>query len=194
MNTPQLTDNPPPQDTVALSAGEVADYSDLATGTAYPFSEWPKPKKVPKFGAGVYTIWHHDGRFIYVGMSGRSMTADTVYRKKPLGIYTRLNSHANGRRSGDQFCVYVADRLVLPTLSQEDITAIALGRHRMDAFLRRYIHENLSYRFVILPDGKAARDLEAAIKDGKWEPGRPLLNPAKRQLRQITGPEGNPRA
>jgi hypothetical protein len=59
---------------------------------------------------------------------------------------------------------------------------------------RGYIHENLSYRFVILTDGKAARDLEAAIKDGKWEPGRPLLNPAKRQLRQITGPEGNPRA
>jgi hypothetical protein len=32
----------------------------------------------------------------------------------------------------------------------------------MDAFVRRYIHENLSYRFVILPDGKAARALEAA--------------------------------
>jgi hypothetical protein len=60
----------------------------------------------------------------------------------------------------------VADRLVLQTLSQEDITAIALGRHRMDAFVRRYIHENFSYRIVILPDGKAARDLEAAIKDG----------------------------
>jgi hypothetical protein len=29
------------------------------------------------------------------------------------------------RRSGDQFCVYVADRLVLPTLSQDDIMAIA---------------------------------------------------------------------
>jgi hypothetical protein len=101
MNTPQLTDNPPPQDTVTLSAREVADYSDLATGTAYPFSEWPNPE-VPTFGAGVYTIWHHDGRFIYVGMSGRGMTADTEYRNKPQGIYTRLQSHASGRRSGDQ--------------------------------------------------------------------------------------------
>jgi hypothetical protein len=36
--------------------------------------------------------------------------------------------HASGRRSGDRFCVYVADRLVLPTLSQEDITAIGSGR------------------------------------------------------------------
>jgi hypothetical protein len=58
----------------------------LCSGTAYPFSEWPEPNKVPKFGAGVYTIWHHDGRFIYVAMSRRSMTADTAYRKKPLGI------------------------------------------------------------------------------------------------------------
>jgi hypothetical protein len=44
------------------------------------------------------------------------------------GIYTRLQSHASGRRSGDQFSVYVADRLVLPTLSHDDINAIALGR------------------------------------------------------------------
>jgi hypothetical protein len=95
-------------------------------------------------------------------MSGRTIAVDTVHRDKPLGIYTRLKSHASGRRSGDQFCVYVADRLVLPTLSQEDITAIASGRHQMDAFVRQYIHENLSYRFVILPDGKAARALEAA--------------------------------
>ena len=155
-----------------------ASFSDLAAGTAYPFSEWPNPE-VPPFGAGVYTIWHHDGRFIYVGMSGRGMTADTAYRNKPQGIYTRLKSHASGRRSGDQFCVYVADRFVLPTLSQEDIAAIASGRHQMDAFVRRYIHENLSYRFVILADGKAAHALEAAIKGGKWEPGRPLLNPGK---------------
>lgn len=77
----------------------------------------------------------------------------------------------------DRFCVYVADRFVLPSLSQEDITAIASGRHQMDDFVRRYIHENLSYRFVILSDGKADLTLEDAIKTGEWELGRPLLNP-----------------
>jgi len=91
-------------------------FGNLAAATAYPFSDWPNPE-VPTFAAGVYTIWHRDGRFIYVGMSGRGMTADTVDRKKPQGIYTRLKSHATGRRSGDQFCVYVADRFVLPSLS-----------------------------------------------------------------------------
>jgi len=128
---------------------------------------------VPTFGAVVYTIWHDDGRFIYVGMSGRGITAET----KPQGLCTRLQSHASGRRSGDQFCVYVADRLVLPTLTQQDIADIASGRHQLDAFVRRYIHENLSYRFVMLPDGAAAYTVETAIKSGKWEHGRPLLNP-----------------
>ncbi len=67
---------------------------------------------VPLHGAGVYTIWHEDGRFIYVGMSGRGITKDTATRNTPFGIYIRLRSHASGRRSGDQFCVYVAGRLV----------------------------------------------------------------------------------
>ena len=71
---------------MSLSAQLIAD---LAHGTAYSFSEWPNPA-VPVFGAGVYTIWHHDGRFIYVGMSGRGITADTARRTTPQGNYTRL--------------------------------------------------------------------------------------------------------
>jgi hypothetical protein len=152
--------------------------TDLSRGAAYSFASWPN-RSVPTFGAGVYTIWHEDGRFIYVGMSGRGMTAETTRRNTPQGLYTRLHSHASGRRSGDQFCVYVADRLVLPNLSPEDISAIASGRHQMDAFVRRYIHDNLSYRFVMLPDGAAAYAVEAAIKNGKWVHGHPLLNPAR---------------
>lgn len=152
--------------------------NDLSSGPAYLFADWPNVA-VSTFGAGVYTIWHNDGRFIYVGMSGRGMTTETIRRNTPRGIYTRLKSHASGRRSGDQFCVYVADRLVLPALSQDDIAAIASGRHQMDAFVRRYIHENLCYRFVMLPDGAAAYAVEAAIRSGEWKHGRPLLNPGR---------------
>src|SRR6516225_11427779 len=152
--------------------------NDLSSGPAYSFADWPNTA-VSTFGAGVYTIWHKDSRFMYVGMSGRGITTETSRRNTPQGIYTRLQSHASGRRSGDQFCVYVADRLVLPTLSQDDIMAIASGRHQMDAFVRRYIHENLSYRFIVLLDGLAAYRCEAAIKNGDWEHGKPLLNPAR---------------
>jgi hypothetical protein len=112
-------------------------------------------------------------------MSGRGITPETMHRKSPQGLYTRLKSHASGRRSGDQFCIYIADRLVLPTLSQDDISSIASGRHSMDVLVRRYIHQNLCFRFVMLPDGAAAYAVEAAIKKGAWEFGRPLLNPGK---------------
>jgi hypothetical protein len=163
----------------------------LSCGAAHPFSGWPNPS-VPTFGAGVYTIWHTDGRFIYVGMSGRGITIDTERRPKPHGIYTRLHSHAGGRRSGDQFCVYVADRLVLPTLSAEEIASIALGRHTMDAFVRRYIHEHLVYRFTILPTGAEAYSVEAAIKSGGLEQGRPLLNPGAVKTNSSSRARGAP--
>jgi hypothetical protein len=152
--------------------------NDLAGGEQHRFADWPNPS-VPKFGAGVYTIWHADGRFMYVGMSGRGMTGDTPRRAKPQGLYTRLHSHARGRRSGDQFCVYVADRLVLARLTPEDITSIASGRHQMDALVRRYIHENLSYRFTLFPDGSQAFAAEAAIKAGELDQGTPFLNPLR---------------
>jgi hypothetical protein len=150
--------------------------SQLARGAVYSFRDWPN-SAVPIFGAGVYTIWHKDGRFFYVGMSGRGITTDTVRRNTPQGLHTRLNSHATGKRSGDQFCVYVADRLVLQTLSQDEIAGIASGRRQLDGFVQRYIHENLSYRFVLVPDGLTAFALEKAIKRGEWEHGLPLLNP-----------------
>jgi hypothetical protein len=44
--------------------------------------------------------------------------------------------------------------------------------------VRRYIHENTSYRFAMLPDGAAAYALEAAIKSSEWH-GRPLPNPGR---------------
>jgi hypothetical protein len=49
----------------------------------------------------------------------------------------------------------------------------------MDAFVRRYLHESFCFRFVMLSDGAAAYVVEAAIKNGDWEHGRPLLNPRK---------------
>src|SRR6185436_10245473 len=61
--------------------------NDLSSGSVYLFADWPNIA-VPTFGAGVYTIWHSDGRFIYVGMSGRGMTTDTIRRNRPQGIYT----------------------------------------------------------------------------------------------------------
>ena len=103
----------------------------LAQGPLYWFRDWPN-QAVPTFCAGVYTIWHSDGRFVYVGMSGRSIKSESVPGPLPYGLHTRLSSHFSGRRSGDQFCVYVADRLVLSDLTPANIEDISSGRHPMD--------------------------------------------------------------
>jgi hypothetical protein len=88
-----------------------------------------------------------------------------------------LAFHASGRRSGDQFCVYVADRLVLPRLSPSGIQEIADGRASMDAAVRGFIHEYLGYRFVLVEDGTTARRLEALVRAGALGE-LPLLNPS----------------
>ena len=151
----------------------------LHSGSLFWFADWPNAA-VPRFGAGVYTVWDRSGPLIYAGMSGRSITQTTAApNKRALGVYTRLHSHASGKRSGDQFCVYVADRLVLSTLTPEDIKSIASGRRTMDVFVRRYIHEHLGYRFLIVRDGASAFEIERSICNGAWGHGKPLLNPRK---------------
>jgi hypothetical protein len=68
--------------------------SVLADGPLYWFRDWPN-EAVPQFAAGVYTIWHRDNRFIYVGMSGRNIMADTVPRDKPFGLHTGVEAVIN---------------------------------------------------------------------------------------------------
>lgn len=148
----------------------------LGQGPLRWFRDWPDAS-VPSFGAGVYTVWDSEGAFIYVGMSGRSITPGMPTPNRPYGLITRLNSHAQGRRSGDQFCVYVADRFVLPALTAEDIAAISTGRRSFDAFVRQYIHKHLGYRFSLCGDGAEALALERKVRLGDWPKGKPLLNP-----------------
>jgi hypothetical protein len=93
---------------------------ELEAGPRHRFQDWPNDQ-VPKRAAGVYTVWDGD-RLLYVGMSGRAMTAADFEvspsgRVVAKGLWTRLNAHAAGRRSGDQFCVYVCDRFVVPALT-----------------------------------------------------------------------------
>jgi len=56
---------------------------------------------------------------------------------KAKDLWTRLNSHASGRRSGDQFCVYVCDRFVVPALSVAQQAQIAEGRLALDKLTSR---------------------------------------------------------
>jgi hypothetical protein len=155
---------------------------DLKVGTLYSFADWPNPD-VPNWQPGVYTVWDGD-QFVYVGMAGRGMVArinessQALASKKTRGLRDRLRSHASGRRSGDQFCIYVFDRLVLPSLDRAEIAAASDGRLSLDALTRDYIHKHLSYRFVVSFDGRAALALERAIQKGALG-FPPLLNPLR---------------
>jgi hypothetical protein len=90
-----------------------------------------------------------------------------------------LRSHASGRRSGDQFCVYVADHYVLPELSREQIEAIRDSRLSMDALVREKIHAAFGFRFIVVDDYAMAIQVENSVKSGRLKAGRPRLNPSR---------------
>jgi hypothetical protein len=151
------------------------DIQALTTGPIHWFADWPTGD-VPRSGAVVYTVWDRDGRVVYVGMCGRgTREAGATPLAGALGPWGRLSSHASGRRSGDQFCVYVHDRLVIPTLHNR-LTDVAEGRLRLDHATRDYIRENLGFRWVSQQDGTAARWLERHLQRGAAPCGHPLLN------------------
>ncbi len=153
----------------------------LETGPLYYFRDWPSGE-VPKYAAGVYTIWR-EAEFVYVGMAGRGKSAEQIAERRnrgsaPTGLLDRIGSHASGRRSGDQFCFYVADRFVLPLLDQDTIASIADGSALFDHFVRRYVHEHLAYRFAVVEDGASAARLERLIVSDGLTCGPPILNSA----------------
>jgi hypothetical protein len=93
--------------------------ADLFEGEPLHFSDWPD-KTVPKGPPGVYTIWN-DNTFLYVGMSWREPTRTTNGTLR--GLWGRLKSHASGRRSGDQFCIYICDQFVIASLSPRNTSS-----------------------------------------------------------------------
>ena len=148
----------------------------LAQGPLYWFRDWPN-QAVPTFCAGVYTIWHSDGRFVYVGMSGRSIKSESVPGPLPYGLHTRLSSHFSGRRSGDQFCVYVADRLVLSDLTPANIEDISSGRHPMDVPFGPISMQVWDTGLRSSQPDKPPSKLKGRFRKGEWPHGKPFLNP-----------------
>ncbi len=138
--------------------------NDLQDGPEFKFADWAR-RHVPSKTVGVYTIWR-SADFVYVGMS--------------TDLPTRLNAHASGRRSGDQFNVYVCDRLVVPTLTPDQLRDIGRGELLLDRMTRDYVREQLTYRYVVCRDKAEADALERAVREGKLPAGRPFLNPLVR--------------
>jgi hypothetical protein len=118
----------------------------------------------------VYTIWDDVGELIYVGVAGRN--------PEGKGLASRLRSHASGRRSGDQFCVYVADHYVMPDLDRRQVENIRDGRLSMDGLIRERIRTSFVFRFIAVEGYATALGIEQAVKAGELA-GPPRLNPSR---------------
>ena len=139
----------------------------------YCFRDWPNPA-VPAVAAGVYVVLQGD-QLINAGMSGRQIEKNLG--KKKYGLVTRLDSHAKGRLSGDQFNVYVANRLVIPGLEQSQLPRFADGSLTLDLLTRQYIHQHFQYQYLIVDHSKEAFILEKKSQGGEIFGKKPWLNP-----------------
>lgn len=141
----------------------------------FRFASWPN-LSVPAVAAGVYAIWRDD-ELIYCGMSGREIDSKGKAAPKKYGLVTRLNSHASGRLSGDQFCVYVANRFVIPSLKAEELPLFASGALTLDARTKTFIHDHLDYAYALVETSADAYELERAARRGDVFDVQPYLNP-----------------
>ena len=139
----------------------------------YKFSDWPNPD-IPLVSAGVYVIWNKK-TLMYCGMSGRGIEHNR--HKKKYGLITRLNRHASGRQSGDQFCVYVGNRLVIPALKPEDLPKFARGDMNLDMLVKTYIHTHLEYQYALVETSEKAYACERKARTGETFGQKPFLNP-----------------
>jgi len=139
----------------------------------HKFSDWPNAE-VPAVAAGVYAVWQGDA-LIYCGMSGREFDKAVASARMKFGLVTRLASHASGRLSGDQFCVYVANRLVIPSLKPEQLAKFATGELNLDSLTNSYINDKLEYQFAYVQTSAEAYALEKQCREGVIFGLKPLL-------------------
>ena len=142
----------------------------------YRLSEWPNTE-IPLITAGLYVIWD-DKQLVYCGMSGREIEKYKYSNsKKKYGLINRLNSHASGRLSGDQFCVYVANRIEIPSLEPELLEQFRDGTMNLDRLTKRYVHDRLEYQYALVESSAEAFAAENLCRNGTVFGVKPYLNP-----------------
>ncbi len=147
----------------------MSHHDTLRTSPLHSFEAWPPSEAaLPRVSAGVYTIWKGP-RLYYVGMAGKNLTAEHIANAngtKVQGLRQRLAAHRSGRRSGDQFCVYVADYEVIPSLTQAQQRAIRARELHVDHLVRDFVQSQLQFRFQFTADGRSALALEREVVQG----------------------------
>jgi len=151
------------------------DCNDLFPNFGASFSFEQNPREIiPAYGSIIYTVWDRDDNWLYVGIGGVGLGAQTPLEKR--NPRSRIQQHRSGIRSGDQFCIYVHDKYIVPSL---DLTNYQFNKGALDRLTRDYIRKYMRYRFMVFQtvDGNViVRKIEKELKDGLPNYGKPLLN------------------
>jgi hypothetical protein len=132
--------------------------------------------EIPPFGSIIYTVFLDATEFIYVGIGG--LAGKSVHERNPR---SRLRQHTSGLRSGDQFCIYIQDFYVIPTLIGTDYAPV---KGYLDKLTKQFIQTRLSYRYVVVQtddSDKVVRRLEREVQAGAMGYLKPTLNGTKNE-------------
>lgn len=150
------------------------EISHLFTGPEYSFQSRPDDP-IPDSCAGVYTIWEGE-RFLYVGIAGRDLSKPS--KSKVRGLKQRLRAHWKGGLGGDQFAVYVFERITAPELDKSQLKAMGEGTLTLIDLNQDYIRNRLSFRFIETHNYEKAMEIENLLKKGGFQNySKPFLNP-----------------
>ena len=129
---------------------------------------------IPSFGSIIYTVFLDRSEYIYVGIGG--LSGKSVQDRNPR---SRIIQHAQGRRSGDQFCIYIQDFYVIPQLVGQQYTP---KKGFLDQLTKEFIQSRLTYRYLVVQteDSNAiVRKLERELQSNVHGFGLPKLNATK---------------
>ena len=163
----------PVMDEIVINGHDVSRLFDLSL-PGIPFAA-PRINNIPEFGSIIYTVWHNELGFIYVGIGGLGRGPDAPMKKR--NPRSRIEQHFSGRRSGDQFCIYIQDFFVIPEIMKSGTYEPERGL--LDKLTKKYIHSHLAYRFVCFQtddSSRIVRELEKKIQRGVLGFSPPLLN------------------
>ena len=128
-------------------------------------------RQIPEFGSILYAVFLDKTEFIYIGIGGLSGAS-----AKSRDPRSRIRQHTQGRRSGDQFCIYIQDFYVIPDLIRSDYTP---RKGHLYELVRDFIQSRLSFRFVVFQtddSDQIVRRLEREIQSGQHQNQLPTIN------------------
>ena len=128
-------------------------------------------KDIPGHGSIIYTVFLDKSEFIYVGIGG--LSGKSVLDRNPQ---SRIRQHTQGTRSGDQFCIYIQDFYVLPTLLGQPYSPV---KGHLDRLTKEFIQTRLSYRYAVIQSDdsdKVVRRIERELQSGQHGHAIPKLN------------------